>query len=287
MENVLLTLVVGLSCALLLKRFKIPGGMLVGAIIGVACLNITTGLASMPYWAKLVAQITAGAYIGNTLKNNDLPKLKILVKPALLVMCAFLVLNVIVGFVIYLTNPIDLTTALMCAVPGGVSDIPLIAADMNADVTKVMVLQFVRLVCGVGVFPQVINLINRQSDVKKHKEDAKANNSSLSEENASTDYGSLSEKSTTNVNKSLPGFLATATVAICCGLLGKSIGLPAGALVFSMISIIAYNMITGKAYIPNEVRRLAQVLSGAYIGCGMEYKDILELKYLILPILFY
>lgn len=60
MGTMLLTLLVGAVCGLLFYRLKVPGGMIVGAIIGTAALNIGFGTAYMPGVAKTIAQITAG-----------------------------------------------------------------------------------------------------------------------------------------------------------------------------------------------------------------------------------
>jgi uncharacterized membrane protein AbrB (regulator of aidB expression) len=50
--RLLLTFLVAVLCGFILLKLKVPGGMLVGAIIGVVTLNISTGLAYMPYAGK-------------------------------------------------------------------------------------------------------------------------------------------------------------------------------------------------------------------------------------------
>ena len=80
-----------------------------------------------------------------------------------------------------------------------------------------------------------------------------------------------------------PALLFTLAVAGLCGTLGKRLGIPAGALVFSMLGVGALKLRFGKGYLPLRAKRLAQVLSGAYIGCGITRADLLELRYLILP----
>ena len=82
MENLILTLVVGLACGYFFFKIKVPGGMMVGAIIGVSILNIFWDVAYMPSYAKQIAQITAGAFIGCTVEKSDLQRLKHIIKPA-------------------------------------------------------------------------------------------------------------------------------------------------------------------------------------------------------------
>ena len=53
-----------------------------------------------------------------------------------------LCLNLIMGFVIHKVTDLDWITSFMCAVPGGMSDTPIIAADMGGNGGKVAVMQF-------------------------------------------------------------------------------------------------------------------------------------------------
>ena len=77
----------------------------------------------------------------------------------------------------------------------------------------------------------------------------------------------------------------TLAVALLGGIFGKWIGIPAGALLFSTISSAALQLGTGKAHMIPSMKQLAQLFTGAYIGCLMEQSDLLELKYLVLPAL--
>ena len=63
-----------------------------------------------------------------------------------------------------------------------------------------------------------------------------------------------------------------------CGIKGRHI--PAGSLVFSMLGVITLKLMGAGVFLPMPLKRLAQVLSGAYIGCGIGRADILELRHL-------
>lgn len=120
----------------------------------------------MPYSAKLAAQITAGAYIGCTVNKEDIRRMKQIYKPAFVMLMSYFILNMVLGMAIYMTSNLDLLTALMCAIPGGISDVPLIAVDMGADVSKVVVMQFVRMSAGIGVFPGLIVALDKRMQGK-------------------------------------------------------------------------------------------------------------------------
>lgn len=267
--RLVITLAVGLAGGLLLLRLKVPAGMLVGAIIAAAAFSVLTGAAAATSFEKLCAQIITGAYIGASISKEDIVKLPRVLRPYLTVMGFFLVLNMVSGVIIHLISPMDLLTSLLCAMPGGMSDTPLIAMDMGADSTKVALLQFVRMIYGVSCLPALIVL----ADKFINKNEVKI------AEVAAAPKRSEREK------RPLAPLFITFAVAAAAGFAGKLIGIPAGALVFSMLFAVALKMLMPSAYLPLWFRRLAQVLSGCCIGSQMTRADILELRYLLLPAL--
>ena len=129
----LLTVAAALGMGLLVMKCKVPGGMLVGAIIGAAALNIATGQAFIYPQTRVVAQAMTGAYIGCMMTREDVRHLPRLIRPYLVVLVSLLALNLAMAAVFYRTTDLDLLTCLFCAAPGGMSDTPLIAMDRGAD----------------------------------------------------------------------------------------------------------------------------------------------------------
>ena len=76
MQNFIITLIIGALVGYIFFKLKVPGGMMVGAIIGVSLFNVFTGIAYVPTGAKVVAQTIAGAYIGAGLEKGDVIRLK-------------------------------------------------------------------------------------------------------------------------------------------------------------------------------------------------------------------
>ena len=134
---------------------------MVGAIVSVMILSITSGAAYMPSLAKAAAQCLAGAFIACGIGRNDLKNISKLRGPLLVLLLSLLLVNLVLGFLIWLCSPLDMLTAMLCAVPGGMSDTPIIAADLGADAGKVAILQFVRMSAGIGIFPSLILLLSR------------------------------------------------------------------------------------------------------------------------------
>lgn len=273
MANLCLTFLAGLLFGYFFYKIRVPGGMMVGAIVGVAALNIFFGRAYMPSYAKYAAQITAGAFIGCSVEKNDILQLKKLIQPALFILTVLLLLNLTMGFLIYFISPLDLLTSMMSCIPGGMNDIPIISADMGADAPKVVVMQFIRMAAGIGLFPSLISIVSSRQN-KKINDDLPLNTSkSIKEQAISLDFNTKS------------AFVRTAAIATVCGIIGKLLNMPAGILVFSMIGVCYYKLRFDNAFMPMWTKRIAQVLSGAYIGCCISFSDVKELKYLVIPAL--
>lgn len=265
MLRFLITLLACTAGGLLLKRLKVPGGMLVGALIAAALLKVLTPYGYMPYAGRFAAQVAAGAYIGALFDRAQLKSIRRVWKPYLMIMAFFLGANLLAGFLIWRTGACDLMTALLCCVPGGMSDTPLIAADLGADVGTVAILQFVRMVTGIVLMPSVIALLvppapaAQEADVRAEdvRKDARP--------------------------KTIPLAAVTVAIAAVGGWIGRVSGIPAGILVGAMLSVIVMNLTYGRAYLPMPLKRAAQILSGAYIGCTLTRESILQLKELVLP----
>jgi membrane AbrB-like protein len=158
----LLTILAGTACGMGASKLKIPGGLLIGGIIGAAMLNILFANAYMPKDTKLYIQIIAGAFIGCIMEKSDLKRMPYIIKPAGIMLISFLILNLTVGFLIWKVSPLDLITSLMAVIPGSISDTPIIAATMGADAPKVAVMQIVRQILGISIFPSLIFLYDKQ-----------------------------------------------------------------------------------------------------------------------------
>lgn len=265
MYNFIITMIVGILVGYVFLRLKVPGAMMIGSILGVSIFNILSNMAFVPAEGRIVAQIIAGAFIGVGLDKSDLYRLKNIFKPLMTILIGLFTLNIVVGFIIYFISPLDLLTSFMCAIPGGMSDIPLISVEMGADSTKVAAMQFIRLIFGIGVFPSMISKVSKldfldDEEIEKDK------------------YERNVEKTYDKRN-----LAATLIIATISGLIGKVSGIPSGTLVFSMIGVIGFNLLTAKACLPMHFKRLAQVLSGTYIGSSVVFGDLLEIKFLLLP----
>lgn len=260
--QLLLTILCALAVGYLLDKIHLPGGMMVGAVIGSCLLGVLTQQSYMPSPAKTIAQIIAGAFIGAGITRDDVREMKTVLRPALILIPCLLVVNIIAGLLIYSTGTMDLMTALMCCVPGGISDIPMIAADMGADPSIVVTMQFIRLVLGIGVFPLLIRLVAGGGGEKTE---------------------AVKKKSKKSFQ--IPYVALTFAVAAVCGLIGKISPMPSGTMGFATLgSIVFACAFPGKAQMPRFLRKCAQLLSGAYVGACIGAEQIRTLMHLGVPV---
>jgi len=264
MTNILLTLLASLAVGMLFFKLKVPGGVLVGGIIGTTIFSMATGMAEMPFTARLIAQIIAGAFIGSSVDREDLIKMKTVYKPFLIVMASLVAVNLVAGTLVYKFGPLDYLTSLMCCVPGGMGDTPLIASELGAEMPPVVIMQFVRMVVGIGVFPGLIMFVTRDEGE------------------------TVVEKSETEVTKkkqvsSVPLTVGSLLLAGVFGVIGRKLGVPSGALLFAIITILVMKLAGVPIVYPKWIKRAAQVLSGAYIGCSVGLDTLYMLPQLIIP----
>lgn len=263
MWKMILTLSVSALMGLLFKKIKVPGGIMVGALVGAAMLSISADMAYMSPMARVAAQITAGAFVGSTISKEDLKHFKRLFKPYAVLLSSMLAVNIVMGFVIHGLSGEDYLTSFLCAVPGGMSDTPIIAADMGANAPAVALLQFFRMVAGVGVFPSIILAATKKESVSS----------------------SSTAKSDVHSSISLANVILTMVVASLCGVAGRLTGVPVGTLLFSMLGVLVFQLLTGRGAVPIWLKRVAQILSGAYIGSGLKLADVFHLRVMLLPAL--
>lgn len=263
-----LTLFIGSILGLAAAKMKIPGGLMVGAIIGVAALNIFFETTYVPNETKLFVQIIAGAFIGCIMEKSDLNRIPAIVKPTVIMILGFFVLNLFAGLLIHMVSPLDLLTSLMSVVPGGISDTPIIAAATGADAPKVAVMQMARQILGIGIFPALILTYDNRKKATQKDGERVAN----------------TEKRRKSKTKSWQSFVCTLIIATIAGMLGKMTGIPSASFSFPIIAVLILKLVFDFAYIPRWAKKCAQILCGCYLGSTIVISDVLELRYLLIPL---
>lgn len=264
----------GICGGIIFRRLNIPAGALLGSLSVVTLSNICFDAVYLPLWFKTFAQICAGAVIAQRIDMPTVRQLPRLLAPFSVLMSVYVVLNLVAGGLIFwLSDGINLATALLMAVPGGASDVVLITEDMGGDTPSVLAMQLLRLVIGVGFLPLIPAFLS---------------NKRLSKQQVTSERSTLDSKNEGNPQESSTSqhLLNTAITALCaafCGILGQCSGIPAGALVFSLVGVGLLKLFSKRSYMPPRLRVASMLLNGCYIGSTIFMSDILAMYTLILP----
>lgn len=246
MLETLFTLALCAAAGLLLYRKRVPAGMLIGAVITSAVLTAGFSFGGVPPISKHIAQVVAGVFIGCSAGRDDFRQLKTFYKPVVMITCSLLAVNVVIGALLFFTGYSDLLSCLVCAVPGGISDVTLIAVDFGADASKVLLVHFCRLVVGVAVFPSVVQRITPPMPEREGTAAARRG-------------GELDRRGAARL-------LLALAVSSAGAWLGNRLGVPAASILFPLFITFALNLSGFSIPFPSWLRQAAQIVSGAYIG---------------------
>ena len=158
-KSFLFTIIVGIIGGIIGYFSHLPAGTMSCSMALVAYFNVKTHKAYMPLTLRKIIQSFGGALIGAKVTLSDVIALKDLVFPIILIIIGFCLMNIFVGFFLYKTTKFSLSTALLSASPGGMSDISLMAEDLGANGPQVASMQFLRAIFIVGIYPIIIKIL--------------------------------------------------------------------------------------------------------------------------------
>ena len=257
--NIVITFSVGAIGAWIASKIKIPGGFIIGSLVVVSILSISTPFAEMPQIVRPFIQIVTGSYIGSGIRRADIQGMKKIGKPIIISLISIVVLMCISSFLLFSVFDFDLASALLASVPGGVSDITLLSYELGGDVSKVAVIQTMRLCLVLAIFPPLIQRICKKENIVHH-------------EHADTE-----EKPVVNGKN----ILVTLIIGAIGGFTGYFLKVPAGALSFSLVATAFYSCTSNHAGVPIQMRRVVQILSGSLIGCSITMESAIRFPALL------
>ncbi|MTD39028.1 ammonia monooxygenase [Erwinia sp. CPCC 100877] len=268
MLKIIQTLIVGFCGGLIAKRLKLPAAFMTGSMLAVAIFSIFTKQMFMPGSVKIFAQIISGAYIGQQISKADLMNFPKLAKAIVLLLAFFTINMFLMGFFFHAVFSVDLTTALLSCMPGGIMDVSLISIDMGAQAEIVATMQLARLVGMLLILPYWIKFILKR--VKKDQEN----------QSVQLNKPKILPIGTKNalMNDSL-----ILVIAGLGGLLGVWLGIPVGALMLSLGFSSILKLLKNTAQLNRNIRFLAQICAGSIIGNTFTQDTLAQLPRLIVP----
>lgn len=266
----LLTLAAALVGGIVLTKLKVPAGAIVGALLVVGALNIITGKMFMFKEVKVLTKVVAGLFIGMNVTMETVRNLKKMIRPTLLLIFTIIPLCFIMGMILYYTAGMDVVTSLFCVSPGGMMDATLMTMDMGGDSAVVAVLQVLRLLSVYCISMPLVKVIAKKSRGGEGEEPAER-----------------AAKLTLPREQRAKRIAFSAAVAAVGGTIGyflsELVDFSVVIMICTMVVSAAVNLKTGKLYMPKNVRKGVQMLSGALIGVGVTYDSLVNLRRAIVP----
>lgn len=138
------------------KRFSLPTPFMVGPLIAVAVLGVSgLSLPQTPPLLSALSQFLMGAYMGRSIDFAAVRRQKRLLGYAVLGGLVMVASSLLSAWLLTLFYPVALTTAFLCAAPGGTAEMGLTAVMIGADVSMVSSYQIFRLLFIVLAIPYV------------------------------------------------------------------------------------------------------------------------------------
>lgn len=270
--NILITLSIAILGWKLAEKWKLPAPAMLGSMIAVGITNIVFDYATLPMSVKIFAQAISGAFIGMQIMKKDLLNFKKLVKPFLLLMVILTLNTFFMGALLYYFCGMDMTTALLSCVAGGVTDISIIAMEMNADAGTVALMQTSRLIGVLLFFPYWIKFLCR------HEVNPLQDSNMQAQINPNK---TILDKWLNTRNKKI---LFTLSISVLFGILGNASKIPAATMVFPMFAVVFFNCTTSSCVVPLQVKNIAQLLAGALVGTSIRAATFSNLSTTVIPV---
>lgn len=155
----LLLLAVAAAAGLVLDRLGVPGGLIVGAMIGAAAVSLIRGgpEVTLPPVLRTGAFIVLGATIGSTVTRATLVSLRGQLVPALVAAVGIIVAGLVIAALLRLTGVAPQSVVLATS-PGALSAMSAAAAQRGVGAAEVALFHTVRVVLVLLSLPLLLHL---------------------------------------------------------------------------------------------------------------------------------
>jgi len=253
-------LAVGTAGALAAQGIGIPAGVIVGALLASGLHRLAGG--DPGRWQGRygrLGRLLLGTVIGAAFGPDVIAPLKAALVPMVALIAIIVGVGLGLGWALGRFTRLDVTTALISSVPGGLPAMTAMAEEIGADATVVAAIHFSRLVTILVAGPALIPLL------------------------ATTPAG------TGTVAPLLEpvGFwrtMATLASGLIGGLLALRGGVPTGDLIGPLLAIGGANLLgAGLGPLAGGFRQAAMLLIGTAVGAQMSWESFQRLRQVALP----
>ena len=135
--------IVGATVATLLH---LPAAPLLGAMVGVAVVNIATSSAfAIAPAGRWIVYVCMGWLLGLSVTTDALTELRNAFVPIVVTVVAFLVFGLVAAWLLWRFTSIDSLTALLATAPGGIAQMGAFSVSAGANVPIVLTVHVLRI----------------------------------------------------------------------------------------------------------------------------------------------
>jgi membrane AbrB-like protein len=248
------------------QALGIPAGIMVGALLVSGLYRLMGGqrLAAdqLEPWRRRygrVGRLLFGTVIGAAFGPDVITPLKAALQPMVVLVIAMICVGLALGWILSRLTQLDLATAIISAIPGGIPAMAAIAEDVGADPTVVTAIHFSRLTTILVAVPLLIRLLT----------------------------GTGSEPGLV-VSQGEPVGLGAIVGALVLGCLGGLLAvrarIPTADLVGPILVVGGLNLLgAGLGPLPAGFRQAAMLFIGTAIGAQVTRKSLRKLRGVALP----
>ncbi len=215
------------------------------------------GLLYWPIWMRDIGMVIVGYSIGLSFTRDAQIKIFYQLPSIILMTVALVLFSTAIAFLISKLSGIDFPTILTGSIPGGLSQMIMLAEEIKGiNITIVTFLQVTRLMMIIFVVPIII--FNPLFGVGKNGV------TSITAQSEAVLWDDL-----------WPKVLLFAGFSVLCALIGKKIKLPTAVLVGPILGIAMLNTagIAGPLF-PSFILDLSQFMIGSYIGLLLKQQNL-------------
>lgn len=263
-----------------LLRLPIPA--LMGTIAVVGTLRVMGyPLPLGPDFLSPFIQIILGLYVGSKVTGETVQELKTMVFPVVIIVIWALSVVFVLGFILSRVTYLDPITAVLSSSMGGLPEMTVIALSTNADIAVIIIIQTIRMIGTVVAFPFLLNVWMKKNGSEEKVEAA------INEESRGGLAGQLSNLfsylkelrgAAIQVNLSKQGVVSSVSsagksiislaIAGAGGIILMQLGLPAGAMVGSMLFVAAASLFGTPVVTPSP-----KAFGFMLVGVGLMVSD--------------
>jgi membrane AbrB-like protein len=162
--NVVVTAAAALGGAGLATLLRMPAAPLLGAMVGVAVLKLSTELSwNIPTSGRWLVYCAVGWLLGQTISREALSALRTSAAVIVVTVALFLLFGLVLAWGIWRFTDFDAHTALLSTAPGGIAQMGVLSAEAKANVPVVLAIHVLRITSVIVLMSVGLKLMGGRS----------------------------------------------------------------------------------------------------------------------------